>query len=60
MSNQKLRLVLSLVFLLAAFIPAKAQKWTLQQCIDTAQVHNKNLQIGRNNIALGEQKQKEA
>jgi hypothetical protein len=30
----------------------------MQQCIDTAQVHNKNLQMGRNNIAIGEQKEK--
>lgn len=34
--------------------------WTLKQCIDTAQVHNKNLQINRNNINISEQKQKEA
>jgi autotransporter translocation and assembly factor TamB len=32
----------------------------MQQCIDTAQVHNKNLQMSRNNIAIGEQKEKEA
>jgi len=32
----------------------------MKQCIDTAQVHNKNLQMGRNNIAIGEQKAKEA
>jgi len=32
----------------------------MQDCIDTAQVHNKNLQMGRNNIAIGEQKEKEA
>lgn len=37
-----------------------AQTWSLQQCIDTAQVHNKSLQISRNNKAIGEQKQKEA
>lgn len=34
--------------------------WTLKQCTDTAQVHNKNLQINRNNIAIGEERQKEA
>lgn len=37
-----------------------AQVWTLQQCIDTAQVYNKNIKIHRNNIALGEEKYKEA
>ena len=39
---------------------AQAQVWSLQQCIDTAQVHNKNLKMGRNTIAIGEQKKKEA
>lgn len=34
--------------------------WTLKQCIDTAQVHNKNLQINRNNISISEQREKEA
>lgn len=34
--------------------------WTLKQCIDTAQVHNKNLQINRNNISISEQKKMEA
>lgn len=37
-----------------------AQTWTLKQCIDTAQVHNKNLQMSRNSIAIGEQKHNEA
>src|SRR5665647_3330063 len=37
-----------------------AQVWTLQQCIDTAQIHNKNLQIQRNNVEIGNQKQLEA
>ncbi len=49
-----------LLFFLIGFQAAQAQVWTLQQCIDTAQVYNKNLKIGRNNIAFGEQKQKEA
>jgi outer membrane protein TolC len=38
----------------------KAQTWTLQQCIDTAQIHNKNLQMSRNNITISEQREKEA
>ncbi|MEO6833625.1 MAG: TolC family protein [Chitinophagaceae bacterium] len=36
------------------------EAWTLAQCVDTAQVHNKSLQINRNIIALGEQREKEA
>jgi len=34
--------------------------WTLKQCIDTAEVHNKTLQINRNNISISEQRKKEA
>ena len=51
---------LLLLFFLIGFQSAQAQTLTLQQCIDTAQVHNKNLQMSRNNITLSEQKSKEA
>ena len=51
---------LILLLFVIGFQTVQAQVWTMQQCIDTAQVHNKNLQICRNNIAIGEQKQKEA
>lgn len=34
--------------------------WALKQCIDTAQVHNKTLQINLNNISISEQREKEA
>ena len=49
-----------LLFFLIGFQAAQAQVWTMQQCIDTAQVHNKNLQMSRNNISISEQKAKEA
>jgi outer membrane protein TolC len=48
-----------LLFFLIGFQAAQAQVWTIQQCIDTAQLHNKNLQISRNNISISEQKEKE-
>ncbi len=32
--------------------------WTLKQCIDTAQVYNKTLQINRNHISISEQGKK--
>ena len=32
--------------------------WTLKQCIDTAQVYNKTLQINRNHISISEQREK--
>ncbi|MBN2634671.1 MAG: TolC family protein [Prolixibacteraceae bacterium] len=38
---------------------ADAQVWSLEQCIDTAQVYNKNLKIGRNDISISQQKQQE-
>ncbi|MCF8371680.1 MAG: TolC family protein [Bacteroidales bacterium] len=56
----KLKGLLAFFVLALISMPGYAQVWTLQQCIDTAQVHNMNLQIGRNNIAKGEQKQKES
>ncbi|MEX2564697.1 MAG: TolC family protein [Cyclobacteriaceae bacterium] len=52
--------LLSLLLFIVGFQAAQAQVWTMQQCIDTAQVHNKNLQMSRNNISIGEQRKKEA
>lgn len=53
-----------LIFILLIFIgwnTVQAQEvWTLNQCIDTAQVYNKTLQINRNHISIGEQREKEA
>ena len=49
-----------LLFFLIGFQVAQAQVWSMQQCIDTAKVRNKNLQISRNNISIGDQKVKEA
>jgi hypothetical protein len=51
---------LVLLLFVTGFTPVQAQVWTLQQCIDTAQVYNKTLQIGRNNKAISQQKRKEA
>lgn len=49
-----------LSLLLAGVNLLQAQVWTLQQCIDTAQHRNKNLQIGKNTLAISKQKEKEA
>jgi OMF family outer membrane factor len=55
------RIILLLFIAVIAVPELQAQQtWTLQQCLDTAQLNNKNLQINRNNIELGEQKQAEA
>lgn len=52
--------LLVLLLTVTGFSAVQAQVWTLQQCIDTAQVYNKSLQISRNAKAISEQKQKEA
>jgi len=55
-----LKWLLSFVMVMVITFQGQAQTWSLEQCIDTAQIHNKSLQIGRNNMTIGEQKQKEA
>lgn len=52
--------ILLALFFIAVSYKTQAQVWTLQQCIDTAQFHNKNLQMLRNNMSASEQKQGEA
>ena len=52
--------VLILLLFLIRFESTQAQVWSLQQCIDTAQVYNKNLAMGRNNISIAKEKEKEA
>lgn len=48
-------------FILISWNTIQAQEiWNLKQCTDTAQLFNKTLQINRNNMAIGEQKKKEA
>jgi len=51
---------LLLVLLVFGSLSLNAQQWSLEQCIDTAQVHNKNLQMSRNSMLILEQKEKEA
>lgn len=52
--------LLSFVMVMVINFQGQAQTWSLKQCLDTAQIHNKSLQIGRNNMAIGKQKEKEA
>lgn len=51
---------LVLFLIVIGFQSVQAQVWSLKQCIDTAQVYNKKLQVNRNDIAIGEQREKEA
>lgn len=53
-------LILLLMAGLLVSPPLQAQVWTLQQCLDTAQQHNKNLLVSRNNVAISQQKVQEA
>lgn len=54
------KLMFSLIVLSGWNIAQAQEVWTLKQCIDTAQVHNKTLQINRNNVSISEQREKEA
>ena len=52
---------ISILLIIFGWNTVQAQEvWTLKQCIDTAQVYNKTLQINRNNISISEQRKKEA
>ena len=53
-------LLLVVIFLQSGISTVAAQTWSLQQCIDTAQVNNRNLQLNRNNLTLSEEREKEA
>ncbi len=59
-TKQKLRIFLFSFLVLLFSVPLQAQVWTLQQCIDSAQIHNRNLQISRNDMEMGLEKEKEA
>ncbi len=56
----KLRTALLLLIIGVMNSPISAEQWTLQQCIDTAQIYNKNLKMSKNNIYIGEQRHKES
>lgn len=51
--------MLLLAMVLLGIADASGQTWSLQQCIDTAQVHNRTLQMSRNSMEISRQKQKE-
>lgn len=58
-----IRKVLILVFTALAFQPAVSQSpriWTLEQCLDTARAHNKNILISGNNLSISDERVKEA
>lgn len=55
--NARKLFIIPLIFI--GWNTVQAQEvWTLKQCIDTAQVYNKTLQINRNHISISEQREK--
>lgn len=52
--------ILFLLLILLIGNSAKSQIMTLQQCIDTALIHNKNLMMSRNQLELSREKELEA
>lgn len=51
------------IFFLGALLSGstvlQAQVWSLQECIDTAMLHNRSLEMGSNNIAISSEKLRE-
>lgn len=54
------KLILILILFIGWNSVVAQEDWTLEQCIDTAKIYNKTLQVNRNNIGLSAEKQKEA
>lgn len=54
------KLLFSLILLFGWNSLHSQEAWTLSQCVDTALQYNRNLQISRNNVAIGRQRQSEA
>lgn len=55
--------ILTFVLTALAFHTAVSQTpqvWTLEQCLDTARAHNKNILISGNNLSISEERVKEA
>ena len=53
-------LLLLFMFTLFGQVSVAQESWTLQQCIDTALVHNRTLQMERNNRSIAEEQYREA
>lgn len=54
------KLYLTPLLIFIAGTSANAQEWSLRQCLDSAQVHNKTLQVANNNKQISIEKHKEA
>ncbi|GAB1429291.1 hypothetical protein MASR2M18_01210 [Ignavibacteria bacterium] len=54
------KLILLLLLISGRSFTQAQEVWTLRQCLDSGLAYNKTLQINRNNIAIGTQREKEA
>ncbi len=54
-----LKVILLLLFVETGGHFQAQEVWTLDQCIDSAMVNNKKLQLGKNEILLSNEKQRE-
>ena len=59
-NTHKLKIAFLLLLIGVMNLPLQAEEWTLEQCIDTAQVKNKMLLMSKTTVAIGEQRHKEA
>lgn len=58
---RKLVNIYILLMMMFQWLPSRGQEvWTLEQCLDTASMYNKSLQIDRNEIAIGREREEEA
>lgn len=58
---RKLVNIYILLMMMFQWLPSRGQEvWTLEQCLDTASMYNKSLQIDRNEIAIGREREVEA
>lgn len=52
--------IISLLFWMPFLSNSQTETWSLEQCVDTALMHNKNIKINKNNISISEAKKEEA
>ncbi|MCB0484268.1 MAG: TolC family protein, partial [Flavobacteriales bacterium] len=52
-------LIVTTLLLYGGITDIYGQTWSLQQCIDTAKINNKNLTIARNEVEINTQRNKE-
>ena len=57
--KNKRKILIALIAFIGVSLNSFSQEWSLQQCIDTAEVHNKKIQISKNDESISTEKNKE-